>query len=663
MPRTESRQKPRILAPAGDRQSFLAAVAAGADAVYCGLKRFSARMEADNFSMDELSRLNALARQHHVQVHVAFNTLIKPHETDRAYRQLYKLTRYVNPHAIIVQDPGIISLARQAGYTGGIHLSTLANCTFSEGLYAAADLGIRQVVLPRELNVDEIRRLSDGRPDGLDLEVFIHGALCYGISGRCYWSSWLGGRSSLRGRCVQPCRRIYRQDHTQPRRFFSCRDLSADVLVKVLKTIPGVTTWKIEGRKKSPHYVFYLVTGYRMLRDQGHDPGARKTALSFIEYAMGRPSSHYNLLPQRPQNPLEAGTETGSGLFIGRVKPADHPCVVPREPLLKDDLLRIGYEEDPGHFTQRVTRPVPRNGRLVLTPRHGRRPPRKTPVFIVDRREPEITTLISDLEQELERYRSPGIAPAPARPGPEKCHGNPPQGRVHLPGEHHLFRSRPRGRIQGTVGRWLTPDIFAEMGRNRVKRTWWWLPPVIWPDQAEKLQAAVDQALTGGARFFMLNMTWQIRLFKQPETLNLWAGPFCNVANTPHLDLLAAWGFSGCVVSPELNREDFLALPASSPLPLAVVVSGLWPLAVSRTVADDLKINHPFYSPRREPAWATTIGENTWVFPGWPMDITTHQDLLASAGYTGFIHIHEPVPQQVTLKQRPGNWNWHLSLL
>jgi len=311
--------KPLILAPAGDVDSFLAAIAAKADAVYCGLKIFSARMEASNFSIEELSRLTALAQSRGVAVHVALNSLIKPNEIEKVKNILAKLVTYVHPQAIIVQDLAVASLARSLGFKGELHLSTLANGSFPAGLESIKKAGFNRVVLPRELNVDEIKIMAANTPEDLDLEVFVHGALCYGVSGRCYWSSWFGGKSGIRGRCVQPCRRIYSQKG-EKQRFFSCLDLSVDVLAKVLKGIPEVTTWKIEGRKKSPHYVFYTVKAYQMLRDHGQDPDKKKTALAFLEYAMGRPATHYNLLSQRPQNPLKSDEETGSGLLAGRVR-------------------------------------------------------------------------------------------------------------------------------------------------------------------------------------------------------------------------------------------------------------------------------------------------------------------------------------------------------
>ena len=199
---------PQILAPAGNRAAFLAALAAGADAVYCGLKRFSARMEAKNFSIEELAALTALAHENGTQVFVTLNTLLKPGDLTATGQLLEMLERSVRPDAVIIQDLAVVPLVKQTGFSGQVHLSTLANASFSRALQVVGrSLGVNRVVLPRELNVDELKSLSAACPPGLDLEVFIHGALCYGVSGRCYWSSYLGGKSGLRGRCVQPCRR------------------------------------------------------------------------------------------------------------------------------------------------------------------------------------------------------------------------------------------------------------------------------------------------------------------------------------------------------------------------------------------------------------------------------------------------------------------------
>jgi len=313
----EKSSRPSILAPAGNKSSFLAALAAGADEIYCGLRQFSARMEAKNFSIEELIPMTLLAHDKGVKVYVALNALLKPNDLNMAGELLQQLERHVKADGVIIQDLSYVQLARQTGFSGELHFSTLSNVSFPSALHKIKkNFGVNRVVLPRELNIDEIKTMALACPKGLDLEVFVHGALCYGVSGRCYWSSYFGGKSGLRGRCVQPCRRVYTQKD-QNKRFFSCQDLSLDVLVKVLRTIPQIRTWKIEGRKKGPHTIFYTVRAYRILRDHGTDPKMKKEALHMLSYALGRSGTHYNFLPQRPQNPIRINHQTGSGFYMG----------------------------------------------------------------------------------------------------------------------------------------------------------------------------------------------------------------------------------------------------------------------------------------------------------------------------------------------------------
>lgn len=656
-------QKPIILAPAGDVDSFLAAIAAGADAVYCGLKIFSARMEASNFGVEELSRLTTLARSRGVAVHVAVNSLIKPNEVEKVEKIIAKLVTYVQPHALIVQDLAVVNVARSLGFKGEIHLSTLGNSSFPAGLEAVKNAGFDRVVLPRELGIDEIKIMAANTPEGLDLEVFVHGALCYGVSGRCYWSSWFGGKSGIRGRCVQPCRRIYTQKG-QRQRFFSCMDFSADVLAKVLKQIPEVTTWKIEGRKKSPHYVFYTVKAYQMLRDHGDDPVKKRSALAFLDYAMGRPFTHYNLLDQRPQSPLKADVETGSGLFAGRVKMEKTPFFVTREALLKGDLLRIGYEDGKGHAIQRMTRSVPKRGRVVLKSRRETRLEKGDPVFIVDRREPGVLAMIQELKDELETIESPtvmppkmGMAPPASKPFGRK--GVKPSSPTYMT----LTRTPVRGNQTGDKALWLSEKAFAKLPNRVVRDTWWWLPPVLWPKDEAVYLALVKSALTKGANRFVLNTLWQRSFFADLRDLKLWAGPFCNIANASALEMLHSQGFAGAFASPELGMEGFMALGATSPIPLGMVVDANWPLAISRIVSDDIKLDTPFESPMKEQGWVSQRDDNFWVFPGWKLDLKSKLNELTRAGYTLFASMEESVPKSLVLKRRPGLWNWDHDLL
>jgi len=651
---------PKILAPAGDTTTFLAAVAAGADAIYCGLKLFSARMEAANFSIEELARLARLARSRQIQVHIAFNTLIKESETEKAFRLLAKLSRYVDFDALIVQDPAVISLARQAGVTRDLHLSTLGNLSSPAGLSSARSAGFSHVVLPREFSLDDIRAMATRTPDGMALEVFVHGALCYGISGRCYWSSWFGGKSALRGRCVQPCRRMYRMK-SEKHRYFSCLDFSADVLAKVLKEIPQVAFWKIEGRKKSPHYVFYTVKAFQLLRDH---PSEKKQALVYLDHAMGRPYTHYNLLSHRTQNPLDHQDDTGSGLFLGRTNNPAVPFFNTREALFPQDLLRIGNEEDTAHFIHKVTRSVPKKGKFALPRSMHHKVKKGTPVHLIDRRTDEVTGHLEELEAELTGMERTLVRPVPAAAvNPEI---KPSQ--THRPSRmrDRIIDIRVSRRLQGARNKTEASGIWisgSRYGTRPDKSTWLWLDPSIFPEEEPMCRQYIATALKKGARHFVLNAVWQISLFDHPSRLNLWAGPFCNITNTLGVQELKNLGFSGVIVSPELDKKNLLSLPGSSVFPLGIVIQGHWPLVVSRTLSPKLSPGDFFLSPKKEGAWVTRSNDLNYIYPNWPLDLTSHRKMLEQAGYTCFVTLEEPVPKGAFLKSRPGLWNWDLTLL
>lgn len=676
------------MAPAGGPESMLAAIAAGADAVYVGLKHFSARMQATNFSSSELGRMANLAREHGTKVYVAMNTMVKPADTDSMARLMDRAEKLVRPDALIVADLGAARIAHQVGMSGELHCSTLANLSHPAGLIAAKEMGFDRVVVPRELNLDEVKLMAEGCPEGLDLEIFVHGALCHNISGRCWWSTFLGGKSGLRGRCVQPCRRLYdrpaKKVHSQ--RLFSCLDLSLDVLTKPLLEIPQVKAWKIEGRKKGPHYVFHTVKAYQLLRDQPKDAKAKKMAQDYLDQALGRPTSHSVFLPQRPYQPVSPDKDTGSGKFIGKIKKQGQGYYFqPFEPLIPGDFLRIGYEDEPGHSTLKVRKSIPKGGRLDV-PATGKAPAKNshypksrgpkgrgkagkkgplserlqpgTRVFLIDRRAPELSAMIGKLQRELKKQ--PSIGPATSNFTLE------PLGR---PIEHYrklhmrVGRSMPQSRGHQESAIWLGRAAMDRIPRSMVKRTWLWLPPVIWPDEEQSWRELIETAVKRHPAGFVLNAPWQRTMFPEATNVRLIAGPFCNISNGQAVVELAKMGFEAAIVSPELAKEEFLALPEQSPLPLGFVLKGLWPLGISRVLAESVQIDEAYQSPHRETLFVKKYGQNNWVFPGWEMDLTEHQRTLEHAGYRIFVTMAERWPKKVHRIARTSTFNWENQLL
>lgn len=254
--------KPELLAPAGTPEAAFAALAAGADAVYLGMREFSARAEAGNFDEAQLSALLAHARSLSPRraVHVALNTLVREGECPALARLLETLEE-LGPDALIVQDPGVARMVRRHFPSLRLHASTQMAVHSAEGVRAMADLGFSRVVLARECTLEEIAAAVEAGAGACEVEAFLHGALCYSCSGFCLYSAMERGRSGNRGRCCYGCRE--KRDGAFP---FSMRDLALAPLLREL-VATGVSSLKIEGRMKSPLWVSCVVRWYRGLLD------------------------------------------------------------------------------------------------------------------------------------------------------------------------------------------------------------------------------------------------------------------------------------------------------------------------------------------------------------------------------------------------------------
>ncbi len=256
--------KIEILAPAGSMESVIAAVRSGADAVYVGMKQFSARASAKNFSVEELKKAVEYCHERDVRVYLAVNTMLFDRELSDAL-DCVKAAARADIDAVIVQDMGLCELIREAVPQLRIHASTQMSVHTPYGAKALYELGFKRVVLSRELSLSEIREIRDFVP-GLELEVFVHGALCMCLSGQCLFSSMLGGRSANRGMCAQPCRLPFVSGENH--HALSLKDNSIISYLKELERI-GVTSAKIEGRMKREEYVATAVSACVQSRDNG----------------------------------------------------------------------------------------------------------------------------------------------------------------------------------------------------------------------------------------------------------------------------------------------------------------------------------------------------------------------------------------------------------
>ena len=253
-----------LLAPAGSMEALRAAVQSGADAVYLGCSIFNARQGAKNFTVQMLTEAVKYCHVRGVQVHLTLNTLVSDRETEELC-MLIRQAAISGVDAFIVQDLGVAALCRKIAPEVPLHGSTQMTIHSLPGVLLCAAMGMKRVVLSRELGCDEIQHICRNSP--IEIEVFAHGALCMCYSGQCYLSSAIGGRSGNRGRCAQPCRQSYgysRWDNKYP---LSLKD---NCLVNYLQDLQkmGVASIKLEGRMKRPEYVAAVTSVYRKALDE-----------------------------------------------------------------------------------------------------------------------------------------------------------------------------------------------------------------------------------------------------------------------------------------------------------------------------------------------------------------------------------------------------------
>ncbi len=254
---------PEVLAPAGSPECLTAAVRCGAAAVYLGVEEFNARRNAHNFTIDSLAEAVAYCHARGVAVHLTLNTLLREEEIDRAVEVAIAAVG-CGVDALIVQDVGLCRRLRTAMPTMALHASTQLTCHTPAGVKFLRDVGFTRVVLSREMSREEIAACADL---GVELEVFVHGALCMSVSGQCYFSAMLGSRSGNRGACAQPCRLPFEPTRENPRPCPADKaalSLKDNCLVEYIRELAdlGVASFKIEGRMKRPEYVAAATAAY-----------------------------------------------------------------------------------------------------------------------------------------------------------------------------------------------------------------------------------------------------------------------------------------------------------------------------------------------------------------------------------------------------------------
>ncbi|MGL4283492.1 MAG: peptidase U32 family protein, partial [Eubacterium aggregans] len=343
-----------ILAPAGDVQGVIAAINGGADAVYFGGKHFNARQRADNFDEQEMVEMVDLCHRHGLNVYITINILVKDSEWPRVLEYLSFLDA-LSPDGIIVQDPGLMLILREYYPDLPLQTSTQSSVYGTEGTLFFQELGFKLVVLPREITLQEVRRIRQNV--AVELKVFCHGALCYAYSGQCLFSSLVGGRSGNRGLCVQPCRKPYTLwddgNHLIKQGYLiSMKNLNTRAHLLELAEA-GVDSLKIEGCMKSPEYIYAASRAYQDAASGREDTIDGQTLAqvfnrSFTTGGGGIMENSENLNPEMGEN---------RGTPVGVVKKVRGRTAIIT--LLPEETLHLGdglaFGED-GRIGQKITR-------------------------------------------------------------------------------------------------------------------------------------------------------------------------------------------------------------------------------------------------------------------------------------------------------------------
>jgi putative protease len=705
---------PELLAPAGSPEALDAAIGEGADAVYLGLKSFNARMRSANFAYSQFEGCLRTLHNRGRKVYVTVNTVFEQREADRVY-QLLKYLAGLEPDGIIVQDFGVVAMVRENFPSLKLHASTQMNIASARGVNLLSRYGFSRAVLARELSLEEIRGIRANT--NLELEVFVHGALCMSVSGICLFSSYLGGKSANRGMCTQACRRIYNHGGesgapVEEGYYFSPGDLQ---LIEKIPDISeaGINSLKIEGRMKSAEYVGTVVSAYRLVLDNLDAGGealanAVREAEVLLRGDFARPKTKYLIGGTGTGgdtgidwlNPNQAG---GTGIPMGRLLGVRGPggdrqgriAPGPAVPAAGDSL-RFHKADDSRRLSCKVLFiEKDSEGSYWISIPEGFEP--GDAVYLIQTK--AMTKRYQPVSPgDLSRFkRSPGRDKAPAVPVQPAAKVPPRNGQKHLgKGQGHGF---PEG-LYVQVSR--LEDLYAlqsvrpvkvmlNYNRRHLSRLLGYQkqPLPFGPDdliitldpffpQSDDAVLAEDlSALTEkGYRHFMINNAGHFSFFRgntaREPGISFIAGPWLYMFNQWALSFIAANG-AACFVSPlENNRQNLeRTVPGEIRNRVFITVYSRPGLFRIRTDLSNIYSFKKFSGSRDEAFRLLTSPEGSMVYPEKPFYIADKIPFLAQAGFGRFIldlsaeavkkteyrDLMETVRQAVPLRGA-GRFNW-----
>ena len=586
-----------LLSPAGSSDALHAAVCNGADAVYLGVDSFNARRGARNFTLDELPEVVRYCHVRGVAVHLTLNTLVTDREMPSAAEYIAAAAR-AGVDAFIVQDLGIVSLCRQIAPKVALHASTQISLHSLEGVREAAALGLSRVVLARELPRDAIAFICRNSP--IEIEVFVHGALCMSCSGQCYMSSVIGRRSGNRGQCAQPCRLPYGYDRFEEKYPLSLRD---NCLIRYLDELDrmGVASIKIEGRMKRPEYVATVTGIYRSALD-GAGVGreqmeALRAAFSrqgftqgYYEGAPGRQMFGTRLPEQENKALLQSARATYESIEPQRV-PVQFYAIATR-----GQNLMLAVQDDDGNICKAQGQPPEEAQRRAVTPEELAARLSKTggTPFVCRSVRSVVDPGLSIPAAELNRLRREVLAHLSAVRGRRAA---PEIGAYHEPSKFFGQKAQPALTVSVLKAAQITPqmlrlhpamiyvplsevsgqsDLFRRLAKEQDLAVT--LPRVIRDDETRGVLDALENAASLGIRRVLI-----ANLGHLPLVLSRGMEPAAdfgmNVFNSRAMETLRHLGFVSCTASFELSLPQLRDI--SKPLPTEMIVYGRLPLMLT----------------------------------------------------------------------------------
>ena len=587
-----------LLSPAGSLDALHAAVCNGADAVYLGVDAFNARHGARNFTLDELPDVVRYCHVRGVAVHLTLNTLVTDREMPDAAEYIAAAAR-AGVDAFIVQDLGMVSLCHQIAPKVALHASTQMSLHSLEGVREAAELGLSRAVLARELPRDAIAFICRNSP--IEIEVFVHGALCMCYSGQCYMSSVIGRRSGNRGQCAQPCRLPYGYDRFEDKYPLSLRD---NCLIRYLSELDrmGVASIKIEGRMKRPEYVATVTGIYREALD-GADVGrgqmeALRAAFSrqgftqgYYEGAPGRQMFGTRLPEQENKALLQSARATYESIEPQRV-PVQFYAIAAR-----GQNLMVAAQDGNGNICK-AQGDVPQEAeRRAITPEELAARLSKTggTPYVCQGVRSVVDPGLSVSAAELNRLRREVLAHLSAVRGRRTA---PEIGKYHEPVKFSGQKAQPVLTVSVLKAAQITPQmlrlkpamIYAPLSevleepalfRKLVKDgqpVAVTLPRVIRDDETRELLGDLQDAAALGIRRALIG-----NLGHLPLVLSRGMEPAAdfgmNLFNSRAAEQLLHLGFVSCTASFELSLPQLRDL--SKPLPMEMIVYGRLPLMLT----------------------------------------------------------------------------------